>query len=540
MPLLSRPALSALSALSASAALVACSASEPAAPPVEGELVFVRGGVVSPIAGEAADGEGQPLPGGGRLVARDWQPGETVSLDGIEGVAPREAECLTLFQVDLGDVARLVAMGGSAPNTALAWSPGGDRLAVGSYRGEVLVVDGWTGEVQARRQLAETMVKALAWSPDGGTLYAGEQSPDAYVRALDPATLGDRWTLRLADRVESSPAPPAEDIYGVYTLPAAYGLLVLRDGSLFLTALHSWFDAAGTKRNLSQALRVSPAGEVLAEWPEAPVAVTLAHPRLDEDSGYVAFTVNHSADGAPPEGLPVGGVQVLDLETMTPVVGVLNEGLAPHFQEAFVWEALDVDRDQDALLMGFGDGRVRVTDLRGADRLGLTTGAPVMAGEVPIHASVGWGFLHGDGLVYSTGRTLIPWGAASPDLRPPSSHPAENTVHHVGLDGTPRWSWSTEREIQGLSLGPDGRSLVVGAGSRGSDSRRDLYGAVILDLGGEPGRSGTERQRAVCSTEGPVFFRHAMTADGRLALTEHPWREEDESVQGSYRLTVMR
>ncbi|MEL6342600.1 MAG: hypothetical protein AAFV53_05670, partial [Myxococcota bacterium] len=160
-------------------------------------MIFVRDGVIAP-----GGSSGQALADGRRFIARDWSPGESVTIDGVTGAAPARAECVPLFHVDLGDVSRLVAMGGAAPNTALAFSPDdGARLAVGSYRGELLIVDGWTGAVQQRKRLAETMIKQVTWSADGQTLYAAEQSPDANLYALDPATLSPKWTLRLADIV---------------------------------------------------------------------------------------------------------------------------------------------------------------------------------------------------------------------------------------------------------------------------------------------------------------------------------------------------
>ncbi|RME24828.1 MAG: hypothetical protein D6798_10330 [Deltaproteobacteria bacterium] len=515
--------------------LAACSGSPAPAPPA-GELVFLRGAVLSPVAGQ----EGRPVAGGGRLIPRDWSPGETVRIDGLTGTAPVRAECVPLFHVDLGDVARLIAMGGEAPNTALAFSPGeGDRLAVGSYLGDLLMVDGWTGEVLGRRHLAETMVKQVAWSADGGTLYVAEQSPDALVHALDPATLEDRWTLRLADFVEPSPAPPGDDLYGVYSLPAAYGLAVLPGGDLIVAASHSWVDGDGVHRNRSQILRVSPSGAVRDRWPERPADATFLHPRVDAEGGLLAFAVNRSADGPAPADLPIGGVQVLDLDGLEPVVAVHTERLAPWFTEAFVWEALDVSRAQDALFLGFGDGRVRITDLRGVERAALNTGAPVMAGDMPIHASVGWGRILGDQVLFTTSSTLIPYGAASPELRPPSAHPAENTVWAVGLDGQTVWSWSGEPVLQGLTVAPDGRTVVVGSGRRPADDRRDLYGALVFDAGGED-RSGDDRLVTVCSTAGPVFFRHAVSADGRIAVSESPVMGADGAVQGAYQVTVLR
>ena len=148
-------------------------------------MIFVRDGVIAP-----AGADGQPLPDGRVLVATDWSLGDTLTVGGAEGTAPVQASCVGLFSEDLGDVQRLVAMGGEPPDTDLAWSPDGARLAVGSHTGEVLVLDGWTGTVLARKRLAETMVKHVVWSLDGATLHAAEQSPDANVMAIDQGTTG--------------------------------------------------------------------------------------------------------------------------------------------------------------------------------------------------------------------------------------------------------------------------------------------------------------------------------------------------------------
>ena len=510
--------------------LTACDGPPPAAPP---ELVFVRDAVIAP-AGTA----GQVLPDGRVLVPHPWTPGQPVSSGGATGIAPQRAECLPLYSVDLGDVQRLIAMGGSAPETALAWSPDGGRLAVGAHTGEVLVLDGWSGAVLARGRFAETMIKHVAWSADGATLYAAEQSPDANVYALDPVSLTPRWTLRLADRVGTTAAPSGEDIYGVYKLPGAYGLQVLPDTSVLVTALHSWPDADGRARNRSQVLRVTAAGDVAAQWPDAPAPVTFKHPRVSDDR--VAIVVNHTADGPPPAGLPIGGVQVLALPDLMPIRAVTTPPLTPWFDHANIWEAVDIDAGSGRLLLGFGDGRLRVVEDDGTDTLDLNTGAPIMAGDVPIHASIGWGLLHGGRAVYTTSGTHIPWGAASPETRPPSTHPSENTLWAMEMNGERAWSWSGGQQLQGLTLGMDGRHLVVGAGDRASDTRADLYGAMVFDLGGAPVRSGEDRLRAFCATEGPVFFRQAMSTDGRIALAEHPYMDEDGAVRGAYRVTVLR
>ena len=182
------------------ALLVACSTSTPAPAPT---LHFVRSGLLVD----------------GAYTARVWTPGESVTIGKITAIAPRLAECVEVARVDLGEVSRMTVAGAPAPDTDLAFSPDGALLAVGSFLGEVVVLDVATGGVKARRTLGEAMVRRVAWAPDGKTLYAGEQSPDASLRALDSATLEDRWRLDLAERVGRSTLPAGEDLYGIYSLP---------------------------------------------------------------------------------------------------------------------------------------------------------------------------------------------------------------------------------------------------------------------------------------------------------------------------------
>jgi hypothetical protein len=494
----------------------------------------VRGGLLV----RDPDAAGETL-GPFRFQAQAWAPGDRLPADPSGERAPRLAECVPVGAVDLGDVARIAAAGGPAPDTDLAFSPDGARLAVGSFRGEVLVVDVATATVTARRTLAESMIRRVAWSPDGTTLYAGEQSPDALLHALDPLTLADRWTLRLADRVGRSVLPAGDDLYGIYSLPAAYGLDVLAGGDLIVSAAHGWTAADGARLNRSQLLRLSPDGAVTATWPAEPADLTLLHPAIDEAGDRVVIPVNRTASGPQPADLPVGGLQVLTLGTLSPLASITVPPLAPWYTDTYLWQAQDVSAAHDTVLLGLGDGRVVLGGLDGSLRTTLAGGSPILAGEVPIAASVGHAFLKEDTAVFLTSGTNIPWGAAAPDLRPPALHPASNTVTVVGLDGTPRWSFHGEWDVQGMTLAPDDRTLVVGAGERQSDTRRDLFGAVLFDLGG-PERPGEARLLTTCATDGPVFFRQAVSVRAVVAVTEVPFRDAEGAVAGRYAVRLFR
>ena len=493
----------------------------------------MRDGLVVPASSALP---GRPLPGERTLLERTWTAGEAVTLGSTSAVAPQQASCVELFRVDLGDVSGHISRGGAPPDTQLAFSPDGSLLAVGSFRGDVLVIDAWTGAVRARRTLAETMVKQVAWSPDGATLYAAEQSPDAYLHALDPATLASRWTLRLADHVETSPPPPGDDVYGVYTLPSAYGLVVRPDGHLLIAGVHAWNTAEGRK-NASRLLHLDPSGAVVAAWPKkGALDATLMHPAMAENTGTVGVFVGRSAAGEAPSDAAIGGVQLLSWPQLSPVGAVRPRPLAPYYDKVFPWQGLGLTKDADKVMLGLTDGRVWLQDVAGGRPITLEPGTPVEAGAVPIVASVGSAELVGDTVIAATSETHIPWGAAAPEVKPPSAHPRERTLFAWALDGTLRWTWSGKWAPQGVTVSPDASTLVVGAGLRGDD-RRDLYGALVFDLAGDG--TGAQRLQTVCSTELPVFFSMAATDDERIAVVEHPVSREGAAV-GAYRVTVLR
>jgi hypothetical protein len=520
------------------ALLAACTTQQPTM--AEGELVFVRDAVILP---GVIDG-GQIIGDNRSILVHKWAPGEKITLGGHTGTAPARPECRPLFHVPLSDVSRLAASGGVAPNSAVAFSPSGDRLAIGSFQGDLVVVDGWTGQELARTVLPEAITKRLAWSSDGLTLYAGEQSPDAVLHALDPQTLKSKWAFRAADFVHSSPLPEGEDRYAIFDLPGIYTMKVLENGDLFVVAVHGWNDSDGTRNNASQVFRLNGLGEVIDRWPDKAVSATFLHTRVHEGegSGSVLINLNRSASGPAPEGLPFGGLAILDLATLSLQSTASIEPLAPWFKAANLWQAMDYQASK-GLFVGMGDGRVMLKEPAPphATRVDLSTGIPIMAGKVPIAASVGFGLFAADTLMYTTSDTNIPWGAAVGELRPPTHHPGANGLWVADLAGKPLWSWQGDLRIQGLSISPSNTLGVIGGGHRSGGDAPPLYGAMVFDLSTpNDGRSGSERRVSTCVTSNPVYFSHQVLDDGRIAVIQFPIPDGKGGITGSYRATVLR
>jgi len=509
---------------------VACRGPEMAAPPR-----FVEGGLIH----ESTSLGGTPI-GNSRTTAPRWflqkdlLPGSEIWVDDEAWEVPAKRDCVPLFSVGLGDVRRHIAQGGSAPDTAIAWDPSGTRIAVGTFLGEVLVLDAWDGSIIAQRRFSETMVKQVAWSQDGASLYVAEQSPDAFLWSLSPIDLSETWSVPLAKFVGSSPLPAA-NIYGVYTLPAAYDLRVLHDGSLLVIATHAWNDAQGTRINQSQILRFSNEGEVLDVWPETPMDAVMFRAFVSDNRA--AIPVSKSSLGPPPIEAPVGGLLTFDLDTFKPIASIQPTILEPWFTNTFVWEGVSIQKE--SVLLGLGDGRVSIWGTDGTFHKELEAGSPIKAGPVPIAASVGSAFFHGSRAVYQTSETHIPFGAAAPDLQPPTFHPRANTIFMAGADGGIIWNWTSAHALAGISLSPDGRTMIAGTTKLAHSQRQDLFGALIFDMG-MPAEEKTPQLRAFCRTESPVFFRTSSSKDGRVAVAEHPFQVDGEPAVGHYRLTVFR
>ncbi len=464
----------------------------------------------------------------------DWESKGSVDAGDRVLRAPVSASCVPLFHIPLGNVEKHISQGGGAPDTAIRWSPDSQQIAIGTFLGEVLVADGWTGEIQSRKRFAETMVKQVEWSRDGSVLYVAEQSPDGTLWALRSGDLEPIWSVALSEFVESSPLPAA-NIYGVYTLPGAYGLDVLEDGTLFVVATHAWNDRNGARQNRSQLLHFSKDGKLLRSWPENSADAVFYRPQVKQSMAILP--VSKSSEGASDTRLPKGGALVFDIDAFSPVGTIEPPPMRPWFANTFLWEAMD--RRADTVLIGLGDGRVQLWSPKGVLLRTVEAGSPILAGPIPIAAGIGEAIFHGDRLVYQTSATHIPFGAAAPELRPPTFHPNENSIFISDQAGVQQWSWTGPHALEGMMLSPDGRTLLVGAGKRTHDIRRDLYGLLIFDLGSGDADIDPQLDR-FCRSEGPVFFRADATRDGRFGVAEFPIQHAQNPAEGEYRLTVFR
>ena len=472
------------------------------------------------------------------LKEYEWKHNEDIEvLKDTYRRAPMRANCVSIAHTELGDVSRMISLQAGVPNTFMAWSHDESKLLVGTHLGDVMILDGWSGEVLERKHLAESLIKYVAWSKDDQSIYVAEQSVEGNVYAFDQK-LQQKWKFTLSDIVESSAPPATEDIYGVYSLPAAFGLVVLSDDSLIVPATHAW-NKNGVFTNRSQLLHLSKSGEILKRWPKKVANATLKFPVVDEFNNRMILSVEKTSsesESQDVEQIQTGGIQVLSLSEFSTESFISLDPLQPHFSTSMIWQALDLSSSEQKILAGYSDGRFRITDSKGKQSVLLETSTPILAGDVPIYAIIGWGKFYKDIAFFNTSPTYIPYTASSPNLKPPADHPSAGGLFAINMEGDKLWNWHGDYNIQGISIQKERGELVIGAGDRNKDNRKDLYGAIIFDTNGVK----DDPMIATCMTPNPVFFYHSMTSDGRLAIAEHPYREEDGTVVGEYAIRILR
>jgi len=479
------------------------------------------------------------------LLISDWEAGDSYRFGaGGSKIAPVVAEIFALSSFDLGD-ANI-----DMPDTSLAFSADGRRLAIGSFGGDLLMTDPLAGDILWQKRIPDGFAKRLVFSADGKRLYVGSQSPDADLLALDAHKGKELWRVKLSEHVQSSRLPPGNDRYGIYELPAAQRMLLLPGDRLLIAASHAWTQADGERRNSGRVLLYGADGEQLAAWPtDGAAAVSIPALTASADGHQIAFACSLSAAPTAGEQHEPGGVYLLDYPAGASAFTLRWGGAPPPvdpYPTAMLWSALSLSPDGSVLMAGWADGRARFypSDAQGP---GLppplqeaNPGLPLSIDGIPVASGVGFGSGARSGFAFQTTLSLVPWTADTSAESPPAPHPRADTLWVRDAGGAPLWSYSGPWSMGGLQmldLPDDSARLYALAGSR-SDTRKDLFGLLAWTL-----PAGPEPQPRLFRTQGPPFFELSAVATelGPLvAIVETPTHDKAGRRRGRYRVQVLR
>ncbi len=447
-----------------------------------------------------------------------------------------------LYRVSLEDVSFYVRAG-HQPDAFLAFSPDEKFLAVGTFLGRLLLLKARTGEILWERHIPEGMVKRIAFSPNGRTIYYGEQSPDGFIYAADRETGRIRWRFRLADDLLPGEPPEKGDVYGIYRQPGCYRLKVLANGDLLVLGLHSWYDRRHEVwRRLSRLYRLTREGKQVWAWPEeGPAKLTLIFADADR-SGRVVATVALSPSEDLPKDYPLSAntLYVLDGENGRECWRYQIPPLKPYYDRVSVWESVRVSPKGRYALIGTADGRAFIVDLARKKVKIVALGVPMEIGGFPVAAMINYGYALKDTFYFLTGTSSLPYGLPMAIDRPAGPHPQANTLFALGPGGRIKWRFTSDFRLQGIAADQEGRIVAVAVGgSRRSLRKTRQFGIFVFDTR-RPG-GGLEKLVGYFPTEGPCFFHLAVSPQGHLvALVETPYLTEEERLVGRYQILVLK
>jgi len=486
-----------------------------------------------------------------RLCWHDWSPGEAyeIFVDGIATslIAPQSPTPYVVRRVPLEDVAD-AAISGVTPDSVVRFAPDSRRLAIGTFHGALLVIDAYTGETLFQHRVSEGMVKSLTWSADGRWLYAGEQSPDAFLLAIDTGVQGNdaevvanavaesrsspsphsshysiAWRQRLAERLETS-RPAAGDRYAIYTLPAVHDLRVADDGRVFAAGTHNWLrDGELTNRSVI-ACYAADGRELWSLPPQGAWNLTIAHIDCDRAGERLVCLPNRTQSTTAPlapassENIVPGNLYLIDARHGTVIAEQPLEPLAPHFARVEAWDSVAISDDGTRAATGLVDGRVVLCEID-SDRLALLRtfelGTPRIVGDLPIAAACSYTRFCGPWLVMQTQNTHIPFGNPQAANQAPSPHPGANRLTVADRQGEELWSYRGPFAISGAWSNAQGRRLLVNCREQPGAAEAGQFGFLLFDT--ERAGGGADKLVYYYATTGPVNFSAAISPDGRLA-----------------------
>ncbi len=450
------------------------------------------------------------------------------------------------WKYELRDVSFYVRAG-HTPDVYLSFSRDGKRLALGTFEGDLLVFEAATGKIILKKKIPEAMVKRVAFSPDGETLYYGEQGPQGAVCALSLSDGSRKWCFETARDLKRSAPPPAGDLYGIYHLPGIYRLKVLSEGDLLVLGVHSWFDRKRRNwRRLSRIYRLDREGRLKWAYPEkGPAPVTIIYADSDPSGETVAAVAllpsEDETDLRRLSGPPPQSFLVLEGKGGNLIFSYRLKPLKPYFDRISAWESVAVSRDGRWGALGTSDGRLFFFDLKQRSlKKAFSLATPILIGGFPVSATLSYGVFGPRGNFYIiSGESTLPYGMPLTIDRPSGVHPSARTLFALtGGEGI-GWRFSSPLKLQGLAISRNGKTLAVAtAPFRHGKARVRQFGVLVFDL--ERRGGGLEKLVGYFPTQGTCFFHLAVSPDGRLvAVVELPWKDELGRLFGKHRLLML-
>ena len=491
------------------------------------------------------------------LASYDWKPQTDYhitfrwvagSLFEVNTTAPLKPLPYRIRTVELEDSLSLLEnLQRPAKPTTIAFSPDGEKLAVGTDAGHLAVINPLTGDRIWKTRISEGYAKHAAFSPNGKRFYIGEQSADGFIYAYDLSATKPMllWKYRMAEDIDTSAPQNPEDVYAWVQYPGPYRISTTEAGDLFVAGNHSWTkDGIALKK--AQLYRFDgETGTLKWKWPpNQTLPMTISWFDYSRDAKTVAL-LTYIRGSRETGGFRSGTLYVINGETGEAAWEHTFDPLTPYFEEVTFWRGVGASPDGGFINVTTDDGRAFIFNAtpepKGIKPLwntNLTT--PLEVSGIPIIATNGTIGATNDFALFVTGDTFIPYHLQQGAQRPPSAHPNGMTLFAYAWSGEKVWQWTLESMPQGLQVDGTGRYAAISVSKRGGNVEEQLHGVSVFDLTAKGG--GLSKYLYTYRTEGQLpYDTIGISADGRfIALIEMPITMPDETVRGGNRVHIIR
>ena len=402
---------------------------------------------------------------------------------------------------------------GSTPGL-VRMSPGGDRIAVGTENGDVMVFN-TEGSPVWRRKIGMGKISALEYSPDGRLILIGETSQQGAIICVDAATGGEKWRRQSVDEL-------GVDLRQK-TFPGIMSIAMDDSGNAYAVALRSLRFPNGQTDYFARIYKIDTAGKVELFPRDHNLDVWVSWCDIDSTGKLLVFGTSDYTPG--PYRRYQNNIYQFDARTGENRWSLHTETVEPYERTNM---RFGPKWSQDGKYMSgvSADGRAFFVDAAGKLVWSRVLSAPQRIQGVFVNAT-GLHTQHiGPYAIFSTGNT---YNRANWQLPTPVEHPQSNSVFLFDREG----NLLKRRKLGGMieEMKPVGQELAVAIGRNIRTKDASIHGVALLS---------TPELELVdwLPAAGPCV---AVAASPKHVVTmEAPLQLDNGEVVGDYRILVWK
>ena len=428
-----------------------------------------------------------------------------------------EHKCKSVVDVDLGEVEIRGFNHMGSIRAYMDFSADEKRLAIGTDSGEILLLQTEDGKILWRQQVGIGKITALAFSPDGQSIYVGETSPEGRMICLESQTGKVTWNYKTVEDIgvdlKHGSLPGTVKIIcdqekNVYFLSKRYEND--QNGKIVYRAKIFCFDEQGEKK------WAMPNASNLDAWVD--------WISVDEKMNTLVFgTAN------------VSGMQYEFADSLYYVNAKTGEiknsvqiaGIVP-YEKTAMRGSPNISVDGNFVSAMASDGRASLYDGKGTLLWKRTLSEPKKFGDVYLNAVGRDAFIIKDYVVFSTLNT---YNSANWQLPTPVEHPSSNSIYVFNKTGEFLYQWKAGGAVEDVAFAYPYAAIAVGKNTKTKNV--EVHGLRLLNL--ETGEIEVQ-----IPTKGPNIAAAISKNGTYIAAVEVPLKKNDGTVVGTYTLHLLR